>query len=240
MSCNIGRSSSCPSIKAGFILCFLFFLCMGDGQGQSHGASKISYRPDTLFTRHVAINGYRDDTLFISSTGTDSLRISQQMLHPPDSNRFRLIRPVPRTIAPGATEPLIVRSYGWDFGSTWTQIILLCSDVSKNMVVVPVIGNVIVGVQTPPVYAEVPILHANLPNPFSDKTLLRFSIARQGHVTIRLYDLHGCDVATVHDAFIQAGTHNVRFESSALPTGLYICVLSSQWGHASRMVLRVR
>ena len=40
---------------------------------------------------------------------------------------------------------------------------------------------------------------------------------------MKLYDLHGREVATVVDRVMPAGEHVVSFDASGLPAGIYFC-----------------
>jgi hypothetical protein len=41
-------------------------------------------------------------------------------------------------------------------------------------------------------------------------------------VTLKIYDLHGREVATVLDEWMPAATHEVSFHAGSLPAGVYI------------------
>jgi hypothetical protein len=60
------------------------------------------------------------------------------------------------------------------------------------------------------------------PNPISGVSSFRFQVSSIGHVTLKIYDLHGREVATVVDQQLPAGEHVVSFDASGLPPGIYI------------------
>ncbi len=62
----------------------------------------------------------------------------------------------------------------------------------------------------------------NYPNPFNPTTVVPFSIAESAQVSIKVYDLLGREVAVLVDGALSAGVHEVVFEASALPTGVYL------------------
>jgi hypothetical protein len=60
------------------------------------------------------------------------------------------------------------------------------------------------------------------PNPTNGISDFRFQIADFGSVALKIYDLHGREVATVVDREFPAGEHTVSFDASGLPAGVYV------------------
>jgi hypothetical protein len=78
-----------------------------------------------------------------------------------------------------------------------------------------------VGVADRPTVAEVYALQQNYPNPFNPSTIIKYSLAKSGPVTVRVYDLIGREVATLVNGEVQsAGEHQVTFSSGSLRSGL--------------------
>ena len=65
-------------------------------------------------------------------------------------------------------------------------------------------------------------LGRNYPNPFNPTTLVPFSLAEAAHVSLRVYDLLGREVSVLVEGPLSAGVHEVVFEASHLPTGVYL------------------
>lgn len=55
-------------------------------------------------------------------------------------------------------------------------------------------------------------LSQNRPNPFNSKTEIAFTLARQSHVTLRIFDLQGRNVVTVADREYEQGMHAVQWD----------------------------
>ncbi len=62
----------------------------------------------------------------------------------------------------------------------------------------------------------------NYPNPFNPTTNIKFSIPNAEHVSIKVFDVLGREVATLMNTEMRAGTYTVKFGSGNLSSGLYI------------------
>ncbi len=72
-----------------------------------------------------------------------------------------------------------------------------------------------------PVLPECTSLDHCYPNPFNPMTTIRYSLAAPGHVTLKVYDMIGREVATVVNGMQDAGVKNVQFDASHLTSGIY-------------------
>ena len=63
-------------------------------------------------------------------------------------------------------------------------------------------------------------LRQNYPNPFNPSTEIRYSLARAGFTTVKVYDVLGREVATLVNQDQQAGNYTVRFNTSSVSAGL--------------------
>lgn len=67
----------------------------------------------------------------------------------------------------------------------------------------------------------------NYPNPFNPQTLIQYSLPAKSFVKLGIYDVNGRQVALPVQAEQAAGFHQVTFDASGLPSGLYFCRLSA-------------
>jgi parallel beta-helix repeat protein len=80
----------------------------------------------------------------------------------------------------------------------------------------------------------------NYPNPFNPSTVIQFTLPDAGHVSLKVFDLLGREVATLLDEHRTAGTHQVHFDARALPSGLYFYRLDAAGTLAIQKMLLAR
>lgn len=66
-------------------------------------------------------------------------------------------------------------------------------------------------------------LSQNYPNPFNPTTQIDFAVKTDGFVTLKVYNMLGQEIATLVNEQKPAGSYNVTFNASNLPSGIYIC-----------------
>jgi arylsulfatase A-like enzyme len=71
------------------------------------------------------------------------------------------------------------------------------------------------------------MLLQNHPNPFRDGTMIRFTMQRAEQVKLQVFDLNGRLIATPINRRMSSGEHTLKFETLALPAGVYIYRLQS-------------
>lgn len=69
-------------------------------------------------------------------------------------------------------------------------------------------------------------LEQNYPNPFNPSTKINFSVAETGHVTLKVYNLLGTEVASLVNEQRDAGNFTVNWNAAGLPSGMYLYRLS--------------
>ncbi|MBC8376097.1 MAG: T9SS type A sorting domain-containing protein [FCB group bacterium] len=65
------------------------------------------------------------------------------------------------------------------------------------------------------------------PNPFNPSTSIEFSIESTGHVSLKVYDITGVEVAQLMDGTYAAGLHTIQFNPGTLSAGTYLYVIES-------------
>ncbi len=81
-------------------------------------------------------------------------------------------------------------------------------------------------------------LHQNYPNPFNPSTTIRYGVPEAAHVTLKLINVLGKEVATLVEGWQTAGVHRINFEAQGLPSGVYVYILQAgELRLARRLVL---
>jgi parallel beta-helix repeat protein len=64
-------------------------------------------------------------------------------------------------------------------------------------------------------------LSQNYPNPFNPTTTISYSLAEQGRVTLKIFDILGNEIRTLVNEEKPAGRYEVKFNASDVPSGVY-------------------
>jgi len=83
-------------------------------------------------------------------------------------------------------------------------------------------------------------LLGNYPNPFNPTTTITYSVPMTSHVIIEIFDITGRQVATLINGWRDAGTHQVTFDGSNLPSGIYFYEMSAGNYHAVRKAILLK
>lgn len=78
----------------------------------------------------------------------------------------------------------------------------------------------------------------NYPNPFNPSTVVRYQVPGVSMVDLRVFDLLGREVAVLVNGVRNAGTYDVSFDASSLPSGVYLArIAAGTFTATKRMVL---
>lgn len=81
---------------------------------------------------------------------------------------------------------------------------------------------------------------SSFPNPFNPSTTISFSLPREAHARIAIFDILGREVAVLANDKFAIGEHQMTFNGSALPSGIYFARLQSGAMTETRKLLLLR
>jgi gluconolactonase len=70
-------------------------------------------------------------------------------------------------------------------------------------------------------------LNQNYPNPFNPSTTIEYRTNISGSITMKIFDVLGCEIAMLVNEFKHPGTYMVQWNASGMPTGTYFCQLQA-------------
>jgi len=83
-------------------------------------------------------------------------------------------------------------------------------------------------------------LHQNYPNPFNPSTTISFSLPISSDVSLTILNLLGEEVATVASGHHSAGTHNVQWDATGHPSGVYFYKMQAGSYVETRRLILIR
>ena len=83
-------------------------------------------------------------------------------------------------------------------------------------------------------------LEQNFPNPFNPRTMIGYAIPQTEHVSLKIYDALGKEVATLVDEQKEAGTYRVAFDATSIASGTYFYRLQAGDHMAVRKLMLVK
>ncbi len=77
------------------------------------------------------------------------------------------------------------------------------------------------------------------PNPFNSTTTISYSLDHDTHISVKIFDLQGSEVATLFDGLKQSGSYRQVFQADKLSSGVYFCRIedAANRQHIRKMVL---
>ena len=67
----------------------------------------------------------------------------------------------------------------------------------------------------------------NYPNPFNSMTQVKYSVSEPLHVSLRVFDVLGTEIASLHDGMRHPGLYTVTFDGTQYASGVYFVVMKA-------------
>jgi predicted phosphodiesterase len=106
-------------------------------------------------------------------------------------------------------------------GRIYTYFYDIIDDVRTNEVTIEGIATEVNGAEAT-VLPDRIVLSQNYPNPFNAQTRIGFALPDPARVRLSLYTVLGQPIATLTDEYREAGYHEVTFDASGIPSGVYL------------------
>lgn len=211
------------------------------GTANSISYSSFAFRPGTrvlwasvrptIFGRDriYTVNITDGDTAYVGATGLNA--ITPHLAFHPSGTLYALIGVTTQTNQIYRLD--LLTAAATLVGSTNVQGLLamtMMTDTLTTSVDGPVDRN------TPVSYD----LHQNYPNPFNPVTTIRYELRERGHVTVKVYNMMGQEVATLVDGIQEAGYRSALFDAKLLASGMYFYRLMSRSYVATRKMIIVK
>ena len=98
----------------------------------------------------------------------------------------------------------------------------------------------VTGIETAPEIPAAYSLSQNFPNPFNPSTIIQYSLPKNQHVVLKIYNVLGQEVRTLVDEQQPPGFKAVEFDGSRLPSGVYFYRLTTANYSTTRRMLLLR
>jgi hypothetical protein len=83
-------------------------------------------------------------------------------------------------------------------------------------------------------------LEQNYPNPFNPSTVIKFQVPENSHITIKVYDVLGKEVAILVNEELTSGYYSVSFDASGLSSGVYYYSLKADNYYSTNKMLLLK
>jgi hypothetical protein len=83
-------------------------------------------------------------------------------------------------------------------------------------------------------------LHQNYPNPFNPSTTISYDLPTRSHVTLRIFNVLGQEVATLVDDEVRAGRHEVGWNAARMTSGVYLYQLKANRSIETKKLILLR
>ena len=83
-------------------------------------------------------------------------------------------------------------------------------------------------------------LHQNYPNPFNPSTHISFDLPSRSFVSLDIFDLLGRRVATLADGVLESGRHELEWNASNYPSGMYLYRLKTEAGVLTKKMVLMK
>lgn len=184
-------------------------------------------------TLKVTSNRSGNSTLFITSKEKDLDRFELPPLPPKEvfdarftSNGFvENINNSPEIVFSGIYDFLELEVFGSDIQITSPETGRIIVKEGEKTVISNDVKSVVITSVSIPKYYE---LSQNYPNPFNPSTKIKFALPEISNVIVKVFNIVGQEVAILVNGELESGLHEINFNASNLPTGVYFYTIEAK------------
>ena len=124
-----------------------------------------------------------------------------------------------------------------------SKMVDLCNDLVPKAVeygagLLKYFNQIVTDVESENLPADNFLLSQNYPNPFNPNTKISWQVPVGSNQTLKIYDVLGNELATLVDDYKPAGTYEVEWDASGLPSGVYFYQLKTdEFVETKKMIL---
>ena len=177
-----------------------------------------------------------------ATSGESSVTINWSTATETDNDHFEIMR---NGVAAARVATLgngsVGHSYSWtdnrvSYGTTYAYSLVAVTATGSRQDLGTVNATPSMNAATVSEYS----LHQNYPNPFNPTTEIVYDMKDAGTVSIKVYNMMGQEVAVLVNGEVTAGRHNVTFNATNLPSGLYVYKMETESFSAMNKMLLIK
>ncbi len=191
-------------------------------------------------TSYSLISEHDSGRVEISRDNGNSWDVIGQRLHGMSETWERWSHPLTDDLSGDGSEVRIRFSLSMDSTRLRTASFWTIDDVRLNRDDITSLKHAIAGGNMP----EAVILHQNYPNPFNPMTTIVYGLAKESRIQLAIHNLMGQRISLIVDDVFPAGQYKIDWDGRdddgrRVGSGLYFCVLTTDYGKLNRKMLKL-
>jgi len=167
--------------------------------------------PDSIFYKSVSVGDSAISSVLLKNYSSSPINITSFYIK---NSVYKVEHPVPFTLIPSESEPIEIKFKPITAGFFKDTLhIRSDTDTSRIAQVLFLSGRTdtsFSGVSNENIAMSY-VLEQNYPNPFNPSTIIKYQIPVTSRVTLKIFDILGCEVETLVDEEKPAGNYEVEF-----------------------------